>query len=100
MKTDIPNLSVADGSALSFADAVRMARGCFDYSGGHRGQDLETYRHGIQTVLNVLEAAQKRGLEDTQVCAIYRVGHAAGRPNDQGSNAGADAAQKERKTYE
>ena len=53
---------------LTFDDAINMAHGCFDYSGGH---------DGIQTVINVLEAAKKSGLEDTQVRAVHAVGQRA-----------------------
>lgn len=61
-------------SPLTFDDAVKMARGSFDYSGGHRDRDLEIYHHGIQTVLNVLEAAQKRGFDDMQVRVVHSIG--------------------------
>ena len=64
---------------LQFGDAVRIARGCLDYGGGYRGDNgkMEIFHHGIQTVINSLEAAQKRGLQDTQVAAL----HAMGKPN-------------------
>ena len=65
---------------LQFGDAVRIARGCLDYGGGYRGDTgkMEIFHHGIQTVINSLEAAQKRGLQDTQVAAL----HAMGKPNE------------------
>lgn len=69
-----PEAAVRCTGVLGFDDAVRIARGCFDYSGGHRGSELETYHHGIQTVLNALEAAAKAGLNDTQVTALWRMG--------------------------
>ena len=63
--------------ALGFNDAVRIARGCTDYGGGHRGKDAyEVYQHGIQTVIAALEAAQRSGLEDTQVRALHCMGAA------------------------
>lgn len=60
---------------LSFSDAVRIARGCHDYNGGHLSDGhYEAYHHGIQTVINVLEAAEKNGLNDTQVAAVWLIG--------------------------
>ncbi|MCP4103104.1 MAG: hypothetical protein GY750_17045 [Lentisphaerae bacterium] len=60
---------------LCFDDALNMAKGCYDYKGGyHNKADLEVYHHGIQTVINVLEAAQKRGLDDLQVATVHRIG--------------------------
>ena len=60
---------------LCFDDAISMAKGCFDYMGGyHDKEELEIYHHGIQTVINVLEAARKRGLDDVQVATIHRIG--------------------------
>ena len=60
---------------LCFDDAISMAKGSLDYMGGYHDKDeLEIYRHGIQTVINVLEAARKRGLDDLQVATIRRIG--------------------------
>lgn len=61
---------------LTFDDAVKIARGCTDYGGGHRGnaEHFEIYQHGIQTVINVLTAASKHGLADTQVWALHCMG--------------------------
>ena len=57
-------------------DAIVLARGCFDYGGGYRGQPelFEAYHHGIQTVINVLVSAKKRGVSDTQVNAVFAMG--------------------------
>ena len=61
--------------ALCFDDALSMAKGCFDYMGGyHDEEDLEIYHHGIQTVINVLNAAKKKGMDDLQVATIHRIG--------------------------
>jgi hypothetical protein len=39
---------------------VNIARGCHDYGGGYREpSESEIYHHGIQTVVNALEAALK-----------------------------------------
>lgn len=63
-------------AALSFSDALRIARGCTDYGGGYRYDPpkYEAYQHGIQTVINALTAAGERGLSDTQVAALYAMG--------------------------
>ena len=61
---------------LTFEDALRIARGCTDYGGGHRGnpEHYEIYQHGIQTVINALTAASKTGLEDMQTRALHTMG--------------------------
>jgi hypothetical protein len=61
---------------LTFEDALRIARGCTDYGGGHCGnaEHYEIYQHGIQTVINALTAASKTGLEDMQTRALHSMG--------------------------
>ncbi len=61
---------------LTFEDALRIARGCKDYAGGHGGnaEHYEIYQHGIGTVINALEGAAKNGLKDTQVAALHAMG--------------------------
>ena len=61
---------------LGLSDAIRIARGCLDYGGGHRSAEghLEIYHHGIQTVINALEAAEREGLKGTQCAALWRTG--------------------------
>ena len=59
---------------LCFDDAISMAKGSLDYLGGYRDEELEIYHHGIQTVINVLEAAKERGLNDLQVANVHRIG--------------------------
>ena len=67
--------AVAPG--LTFSDALRIALGCKDYGGGHRSDGhMEIYQHGIWTVINALERAQKNGLADTQVAALHSIGAA------------------------
>ena len=68
--------SESDLSALlCFDDAISMAKGSLDYMGGyHDKEELAIYHHGVQTVINVLEAARKRGLDDLQVATIHRIG--------------------------
>lgn len=65
---------------LTFEDALRIARGCTDYGGGHRSnpEHYEIYQHGIQTVINALTAASKTGLEDMQTRALHVMGANAG----------------------
>lgn len=62
--------------ALTYDDAVRIARGCFDYGGGYRSNDGEMaiFHHGIQTVINALEGAQKSGLSDLQSQVLHHLG--------------------------
>lgn len=61
---------------LAFADAVRIARGCKDYGGGYRSnaEHFEIYQHGIGTVINALEDAEKRGLASSQTRALHAIG--------------------------
>ena len=61
---------------LTFEDALRIARGCPDYGGGHRGnaEHYEIYQHGIQTVINALTAASKTGLDDMQTRVLHSMG--------------------------
>lgn len=44
-------------TVLTFDDAVKIAKGCFDYGGVYRADEdeLEIFHHGIQTVINSLE---------------------------------------------
>lgn len=62
-------------STLTFDDAVRIARGCHDYGGGHHSDGhMKAYQHGIQTVVNALEHAKRDGLNNTQVAALWHIG--------------------------
>ena len=61
---------------LRYDDAINIAKGCFDYSGGHRNKELEIYHHGIQTVINALEGAKKSNLGDLQSKVLHRKGKA------------------------
>lgn len=65
---------------LSLNDAIAIAKGCYDYGGGHRSDGtLEVFHHGIQTVVNALEAAKDRGLSDSQVAVLHHIGTVAER---------------------
>jgi len=60
---------------LTFDDALRIARGCTDYRGGYRDtKEYEAYQNGVRTVISALEAAQKSGLDDHQILALYQLG--------------------------
>lgn len=50
----------------SYQDALDIARGCRSYNGGHGGEALRAYHHGIETVIAALEAEPN----DTQVQAL------------------------------
>lgn len=58
--------------------AITLAKGCVDYGGGYRTkEELEIYHHGIQTVVNVLEAWNKSvstGQNDMQLNAVQATG--------------------------
>lgn len=58
--------------------AVHIAKGCHDYGGGYRDtKEAEIFHHGIQTVVNVMEAALKRaqsGGRDSQLTALECIG--------------------------
>jgi hypothetical protein len=63
-----------NSNQLNFEDALRIARGCMDYLGGYRDDELTVYHHGIQTVIAALTAASESGLEDTQTRALHLIG--------------------------
>lgn len=72
---------------LSFGDAVAIARGCFDYGGGYRSDDdkMKIYHHGIQTVVNALEHAERDGLKDMQVAVLHSIGSETNTKSDASS---------------
>ena len=61
----------------TFLDAIRLARGCHDYSGGHSGAEGEAWHSAIDTVVGVLKRAAV-GPWDSQLTAVYGVGAEAG----------------------
>lgn len=75
-RKDVLILDLYREMELTFEDALRIARGCTDYGGGHRGnaEHYEIYQHGIQTVINALTTASKTGLEDMQTRALHTMG--------------------------
>jgi len=59
---------------MTFEDAVKIARGCHDYSGGyHDPKEWEIYHHGIQTVINALESVEKKGIT-MQSSVLHSIG--------------------------
>jgi hypothetical protein len=76
----LERLQEAERQAGKFEQRVErllnVARGCLDYGGGYRGRPvmLEVFHHGIQTVIDALEAAEKNDPNDTQVNALERIG--------------------------
>lgn len=69
-------------NALTFLDAVKIARGCLDYGGGyrHNGEMLAIYHNGIKTVIKVLQNTFDKGL-DTQSAALHFLGGENGLAN-------------------
>lgn len=60
---------------LTYETCLNIARGCHDYNGGHYQKEMhEAFHHGIQTVINCLEALEKRGLTDTQLAVVHEIG--------------------------
>ena len=59
----------------TFLDAIRLAQGCHDYSGGHSGQQGEAFQDGVGTVVAVLKKAAVRPW-DSQTKAVFAVGSA------------------------
>lgn len=65
----------------SYARLLSVARGCHDYGGGygHEPRHAEIYHHGIQTVINALEAAEREP-ESLQVKVLERAGRSSVEP--------------------
>ena len=55
---------------------LNIAKGCFDYRGGHHNEkELSIYYHGIQTVVNCLDAFHKKiGEDNLQLNVVENVG--------------------------
>jgi hypothetical protein len=60
----------------TYLDAIRLAEGCHDYSGGHTGAEGEAWHGAIDTVVDVLKKATD-GPWDSQTKAVYGVGSEA-----------------------
>ena len=83
LQAEVDSLRLALASARTAAeqaqrDAKRLlnvAKGCHDYGGGYHGAGTaEIFHHGIQTVINALEAAAKNDPNNHQVNALERIG--------------------------
>jgi hypothetical protein len=61
----------------TFQDAIHLAEGCHDYSGGHSGTEGEAWHGAIGTVVAVLKRAAV-GPWDSQTMVVYGVGAEAG----------------------
>jgi hypothetical protein len=61
----------------TFQDAIKLAQGCHDYSGGHSEAEGEAWHGAIDLVVDVLKRAAV-GAWDGQLKAVYGVGAEAG----------------------
>jgi hypothetical protein len=64
---------LVDAPRPTFQDAIKLAQGCHDYSGGHTGTEGEVWHGAIDTVVGVLKKAAI-GPWDSQTSAVYGVG--------------------------
>lgn len=82
----------SDGEYVKADDVLAVIKGCWDYGGGYRGNDehMEIYRHGMQTILNSMNAALKSDPSDTQSNAVLWMGR---RANDTGVHPNGDPVQ-------
>jgi hypothetical protein len=70
-EAELAALRVAPGT--TFQDAIHLAQGCHDYSGGHSGAEGKAWHGAIDTVVSVLKRAAV-GPWDLQTRAVYGVG--------------------------
>jgi hypothetical protein len=69
--------ALRDAPHPTFQDAIRLAEGCHDYSGGHSGTEGKAWHRAIDMVVAVLKRAAV-GPWDSQLKAVYGVGVEAG----------------------
>jgi hypothetical protein len=74
-ESELAALRVAPGP--TFQDAIRLAEGCHDYSGGHSKAEGDVWHGAIGMVVDVLKRAEV-GPWDSQTRAVYGVGAEAG----------------------
>jgi hypothetical protein len=67
---------LGDAAHPTFQDAIKLAQGCHDYSGGHSGAEGEAWHGAIGMVVDVLKRAAI-GPWDSQTRAVYGVGSEA-----------------------
>ena len=65
--------AAASAPVPTYLDAIRLAQGCHDYSGGHSGVEGEAWHGAIDTVVDVLKRAATRPW-DSQTMAVFGVG--------------------------
>lgn len=67
---------ILNAEHLSFEDALNIAKGCHDYSGGYRFDNdlLDAFHAGISVVVNSLKAAKERDQSDYQTVALLSIG--------------------------
>jgi hypothetical protein len=68
-----PDPTPKDAARPTFLDAIRLAEGCHDYSGGHSGAEGKAWHGAIDTVVDVLKRAAE-GPWDSQTKAVFGVG--------------------------
>lgn len=69
---------LGDAPRPTYLDAIRLAEGCHDYSGGHSGPEGEAWHGAIDTVVDVLKRAAIKPW-DSQTMAVFGVGVESGR---------------------
>jgi hypothetical protein len=72
-----PDPTPKEAARPTYLDAIRLAQGCHDYSGGHSGTEGEAWHGAIDTVVAVLKRAAVEPW-DSQLKAVYGVGVEAG----------------------
>jgi hypothetical protein len=68
-----PAPDLGDAPRPTYLDAIRLAQGCHDYSGGHTGAERKAWHGAIDTVVGVLRRAAI-GPWDSQTRAVFGVG--------------------------
>jgi hypothetical protein len=67
---------LGDAPRPTYLNAIRLAQGCHDYSGGHSGPEGEAWHGAIDTVVDVLKRAAV-GPWDSQTRAVFGIGSEA-----------------------
>lgn len=53
---------------------INVAKGCLDYTGGFRGEELETYHQGMWKVIRALRQASLNDPNDRQTNELEKIG--------------------------
>ncbi len=64
---------LGDAPRPTYLDAIRLAEGCHDYSGGYSGLEGDAWHNAIDTVVGVLKRAAVKPW-DSQTRAVFGVG--------------------------